>query len=67
MVVERDGTERWLPALPWRWGDDSMITPRAAPALGEHSELVLRTIAGLSDDAITRLRAAGALGERTAP
>jgi benzylsuccinate CoA-transferase BbsF subunit len=61
-VVERDGSERWLPALPWRWGDDAAITPRAAPALGEHSEFVLRTLAGLSDEEIARLRAAGAFG-----
>lgn len=61
-VRETDGTERWLPGLPWRWGDDSAIVPRAAPALGEHSEHVLRAIAGLSDEAIAALRAAGALG-----
>ncbi|MGE0600011.1 MAG: CoA transferase [Dehalococcoidia bacterium] len=61
-VVEADGTPRVLPGLPWRWGDDGMVQPRHAPQLGEHSERVLRQFAGLPDERIADLRAAGALG-----
>ncbi|MGE3075022.1 MAG: CaiB/BaiF CoA transferase family protein [Dehalococcoidia bacterium] len=60
-VIEGDGTPRVLPGLPWRWGDDQLIQPRPAPKLGEHSEQVLREFAGLSEQQLTAVRAAGAL------
>ena len=34
---------------------------RAAPALGEHGETVLRDLLGLSEDEVTELAVAGAL------
>jgi crotonobetainyl-CoA:carnitine CoA-transferase CaiB-like acyl-CoA transferase len=34
---------------------------RAAPALGEHTDVVLRDLLGMSEDAIVELAAAGAL------
>lgn len=66
-VQEQDGTPRILPGLPWRWGDGSLIEPRAAPAQGQHSEHVLRHIAGLSEAEIEALRSAGALGSTAIP
>jgi crotonobetainyl-CoA:carnitine CoA-transferase CaiB-like acyl-CoA transferase len=61
-VTGPDGTPRFLPGLPWRWGDGAMIGPRAAPALGEHTEAVLRDIAGLSQDEVDALSVNGAFG-----
>jgi crotonobetainyl-CoA:carnitine CoA-transferase CaiB-like acyl-CoA transferase len=62
LVEEHDGTQRFLPGLPWRWGDGSVIEPRAAPALGQDTERVLREVAGLSAEEIAALRLAGAFG-----
>ena len=61
-VVERDGTPRMLPGLPWRWGDGELVQPHAAPALGEHSEYILRELAGLTAGQVASLSAAGAFG-----
>ncbi|HTZ36440.1 MAG TPA: CoA transferase, partial [Stellaceae bacterium] len=49
-----------LPALPWRTDFGRATGP--APALGADTAAVLRDVLGLDDDAIARLRAAGALG-----
>lgn len=65
VVVEPDGTERILPGLPWHWGDDSLVQPRAAPAVGQHTAEVLREIAGLDDRELAELQAAGAFGVET--
>ncbi|MEZ5141418.1 MAG: CoA transferase [Acidimicrobiales bacterium] len=56
----------WAPAhqavaSPVRFRHEDLPTPRPAPALGEHTDEVLRE-AGIDDAAIARLRAAGALG-----
>jgi crotonobetainyl-CoA:carnitine CoA-transferase CaiB-like acyl-CoA transferase len=39
----------------------SYLAPHPAPTLGQHNELVLREILGMSDDEITALVIAGAL------
>lgn len=45
----------------WRM-TDTVLEPRwAAPLLGEHTEMILRTVVGMDDQAIEELRAAGAL------
>jgi crotonobetainyl-CoA:carnitine CoA-transferase CaiB-like acyl-CoA transferase len=62
LVHEADGTARFLPGLPWRWGDGTLIEPRAAPAQGQDSERVLRDLAGLSPAEVEALRRAGAFG-----
>jgi crotonobetainyl-CoA:carnitine CoA-transferase CaiB-like acyl-CoA transferase len=62
LVEEGDGTPRYLPGLPWRWGDGSPVAPRAAPAQGQDTERVLREIAGLSAAEVDALRRAGAFG-----
>jgi len=61
-VQERDGSQRFLPGLPWRWDDDSLIAPRAAPAQGQDTERVLRDLASLSAAEVAALRRAGAFG-----
>lgn len=63
LVLAPDGSSRFLPGLPWLWGDGSLIQPRAAPAQGQHTEFVLRELTGLSEAEIADLRSAGALGE----
>ncbi len=62
LVQEPDGTRRFLPGLPWLWGDGSLIAPRAAPAQGQDTERVLRELAGLSAPELATLRQAGAFG-----
>lgn len=49
-----------VPGLPWRASYGRVIGP--APGLGEHTDVVLREIVGLSDERIAVLRRAGALG-----
>ncbi len=54
----------WLPNLapPFRYSDTPVADPVAAPALGEHTEAVLREALGLDAEAIAALRARGAFG-----
>ena len=47
--------------LPWHLGGTAKPRYRHAPLLGEHNQYVLRDLAGLSDEDIARLTAAGAL------
>ncbi len=49
-----------LPGLPWRTSFTPYTAP--APALGAHTDDVLREVLGLTSDAIGALRSAGALG-----
>jgi crotonobetainyl-CoA:carnitine CoA-transferase CaiB-like acyl-CoA transferase len=67
LVRERDGTERFLPGLPWRWGDGSLVEPEAAPAQGQDNERVLRDLAGLTQREVAALRLAGALSTDLPP
>lgn len=54
----------WLPniALPFRLRDTPMADPVPAPALGEHTEEVLRDVLKLQDSDLARLRESGVLG-----
>jgi crotonobetainyl-CoA:carnitine CoA-transferase CaiB-like acyl-CoA transferase len=47
---------------PMRLSRTPVVDPVGAPLLGEHTHLVLRDLLGHDDDAIARLRAAGAIG-----
>ena len=47
--------------IPWRSTTGANGVRRAAPLLGQHTDDVLRTVAGLSDDQITRFRQRGVL------
>ncbi|MEM7252563.1 MAG: CoA transferase [Pseudomonadota bacterium] len=49
-----------LPGLPWR--DHRQTTPRRAPRLGEHNELIMKRWLNLNDDAIAALNAEGVFG-----
>jgi crotonobetainyl-CoA:carnitine CoA-transferase CaiB-like acyl-CoA transferase len=48
--------------FPVKFRDETLPTPSRAPTVGEHSEEVLRQVLGYDDEAIRKLRAAGALG-----
>jgi crotonobetainyl-CoA:carnitine CoA-transferase CaiB-like acyl-CoA transferase len=54
----------WIPniASPIRMSQTPAVAPRAAPAVGQHTEDVLRQTLGYDDERIARLRASGALG-----
>jgi crotonobetainyl-CoA:carnitine CoA-transferase CaiB-like acyl-CoA transferase len=61
----------WIPAsrlgadqlpFPVKFPGEELPTPAKAPTVGEHTGQVLREL-GLEEDAIARLRAAGALGK----
>ncbi|MGE0421882.1 MAG: CoA transferase [Reyranellaceae bacterium] len=56
---ERHG-EHMLPGLPWRASFGRATGP--APALGEHTDAVLRSVLGLTQERIAELRANGVLG-----
>jgi len=62
---------RWYPkevlgadqlAPPLKILDAELPTPSRAPTFGEHTDHILRAVLGKSDDEITALHAAGALG-----
>jgi len=61
----------WIPASrlgadqlpgPIKFFDEDVPLPEKAPAVGEHSEAVLRDVLGYDDDRIARVRTSGALG-----
>jgi len=54
----------WIPniASPIRLSQTPAVPPRAPPAVGQHTEEVLREMLGYDERRITDLRAAGALG-----
>lgn len=53
----------WMPnvALPIRYSGTPVADPKPAPAVGQHTEEVLRDTLGYSDERIASLRASGAL------
>jgi len=55
----------WIPnvALPIRYSGTPVVDPVPAPAVGQHTNEVLRSILGYDDDRLTRLAEAGAFGE----
>jgi benzylsuccinate CoA-transferase BbsF subunit len=52
-----------LPGLPWRSDLGRQLTP--APALGGHTDPVLRELLDLDDEQVARIRQSGALGPAT--
>jgi crotonobetainyl-CoA:carnitine CoA-transferase CaiB-like acyl-CoA transferase len=54
----------WVPnvTLPIRYSHTPMVDPVAAPAVGQHTEEVLRDLLGYDEDRLARLAEAGALG-----
>jgi crotonobetainyl-CoA:carnitine CoA-transferase CaiB-like acyl-CoA transferase len=55
----------WIPnvALPIRYSGTPVADPVAAPAVGQHTSEVLRSLLGYDDDRLARLAEAGAFGE----
>lgn len=54
----------WIPNVgsPIRLSDTPAVTPRAAPAVGQHTDEVLRSVLGYDEGRILSLRQAGVLG-----
>lgn len=48
--------------LPIRYSDTPLADPVAAPAVGQHTDAVLKTVLGLDDSGIARLARTGAFG-----
>ncbi len=59
----------WMPnvALPIRYSGTPVADPRPAPAVGQHTEEVLRDTLGYSEERIAALRATGALSAAAPP
>jgi crotonobetainyl-CoA:carnitine CoA-transferase CaiB-like acyl-CoA transferase len=57
-------TVGWVPNvnLPIRYSRTPIVDPVAAPAVGQHTEDVLREVLGYDDDRLGRLAAAGTFG-----
>lgn len=58
----------WIPNvnLPIRYSRTPIVDPVAAPAVGQHTETVLRELLGYGDEQLARLAQAGAFGEAEA-
>jgi crotonobetainyl-CoA:carnitine CoA-transferase CaiB-like acyl-CoA transferase len=54
----------WVPnvGLPIRYSQTPIVDPVAAPAVGQHTETVLRELLGYGDERLARISAAGAFG-----
>jgi crotonobetainyl-CoA:carnitine CoA-transferase CaiB-like acyl-CoA transferase len=54
----------WVPniSLPIRYSHTPVVDPVAAPAVGQHTEIVLRDLLGYDDERLARLGEAGAFG-----
>ena len=54
----------WVPNvnLPIRYSQTPIVDPVAAPAVGQHTEAVLRDLLGYDDEQLARLAAGGAFG-----
>ncbi|HZR89330.1 MAG TPA: CoA transferase [Bradyrhizobium sp.] len=58
----------WIPnvSLPIRYSQTPIVDPVAAPAVGQHTETVLRELLGYDGARVARLAAAGAFGANVA-
>jgi crotonobetainyl-CoA:carnitine CoA-transferase CaiB-like acyl-CoA transferase len=55
----------WVPnvSLPIRYSHTPIVDPVAAPAVGQHTETVLRDLLGYDDARLARLREADVFGD----
>ncbi|MGY3607395.1 MULTISPECIES: CaiB/BaiF CoA transferase family protein [unclassified Bradyrhizobium] len=62
-------TVGWVPnvSLPIRYSETPVVDPVVAPAVGQHTEEVLREVLGYDDARLARLAEEGALGARRQP
>ncbi len=61
MLKDRNGDERKMPTLPWRWDCGEPPQFGTPPALGGDTATVLKEVLGYEDGQISAMRAAGAL------
>lgn len=54
-VKTRDGEERDLPGLPWRFEDTQAPILTEAPVLGEHNDYIYGELLGLSQGVVARM------------
>jgi crotonobetainyl-CoA:carnitine CoA-transferase CaiB-like acyl-CoA transferase len=54
-VQTRDGEERDLPGLPWRFEGAEAPTLTEAPVLGEHNNYVYQDLLGLSPTEVIQM------------
>jgi crotonobetainyl-CoA:carnitine CoA-transferase CaiB-like acyl-CoA transferase len=59
----------WVPNvnLPIRFSRTPIVDPVAAPAVGQHTDDVLRELLGYDDERLIQLASEGAFGVRAAP
>jgi crotonobetainyl-CoA:carnitine CoA-transferase CaiB-like acyl-CoA transferase len=59
----------WVPnvRLPIRYSRTPVVDPIAAPAVGQHTDEVIREILGYDEDRLARLAEAGAFGDQQRP
>jgi crotonobetainyl-CoA:carnitine CoA-transferase CaiB-like acyl-CoA transferase len=59
----------WVPnvRLPIRYSRTPVVDPVAAPAVGQHTDEVIREILGYDEDRLARLSEAGAFGDQVRP
>ncbi|TAI66825.1 CoA transferase [Bradyrhizobium sp. Leo170] len=62
-------TVGWVPnvSLPIRYSETPVVDPVVAPAVGQHTEEVLREVLGYDDARLARLAEEGGLGARRQP
>jgi crotonobetainyl-CoA:carnitine CoA-transferase CaiB-like acyl-CoA transferase len=53
--------------LPIRYSRTPVADPVAAPAVGQHTDEVIREILGYDEDRLARLSEAGAFGDQVRP
>jgi crotonobetainyl-CoA:carnitine CoA-transferase CaiB-like acyl-CoA transferase len=68
-LVTRIPHERvgWVPnvALPIRYSRTPVVDPVAAPAVGQHTDVILRELLGYDDERLAHLAKSGTFGART--
>jgi crotonobetainyl-CoA:carnitine CoA-transferase CaiB-like acyl-CoA transferase len=59
----------WVPnvRLPIRYSRTPVVDPVAAPAVGQHTDEVIRDILGYDEDRLMQLSQAGAFGDQRRP
>ena len=63
--LERDFVGRQPhPSPPWRLGAEPLMVSMPAPTLGEHNQLVLEEMLGLSEQEVELLAEAGIIGNK---
>ena len=54
-VIYKDGVERMMPVLPWRFVSGPEPPLEAAPLMGEHNSYIFEEILGISSEEVSKL------------